>query len=64
MSLNLKVLMEKMQTLSPDQIREVEDFVDFVRSEKWGLDRSASAMSERSFAAIWTNPEDDVYDAL
>ena len=31
MSLNLNTLSEKIQTLSADQISEVEDFVEFLR---------------------------------
>lgn len=65
MNLNLKVLSEKIQTLSAEQIREVENFVDFLRLRGEGeLTRSVKAMSAPAFAAVWSNPEDDVYDAL
>ncbi len=66
MSLNLNVLSEKIQTLSAEQISEVEDFVEFlrVRGRERELTRAAAAASAPTFAAVWNNPEDDVYDAL
>jgi hypothetical protein len=66
MSLNLSTLSEKIQTLSAEQISEVEDFVEFlrVRSQERVLTRAAAAASAPAFAAVWNNPEDDVYDAL
>ena len=59
-------LAEKIQTLSPEQIAEVEDFVDFlrIRAQDRGITRSSAQVSAPAFAAIWTNPEDDVYDGL
>ena len=66
MRLNLNVLCEKIQTLSAEQISEVEDFVEFlrVRGQERVLTRAAAAVSAPAFAAVWNNPEDDVYDAL
>jgi hypothetical protein len=59
-------LIDKLNTLSIDRLHEVEDFVDFLRSrdQDRALFRAASAASEPAFAAVWNNPEDDVYDAL
>jgi len=59
-------LIEKLNTLPVDRLHEVEDFVDFLRSrdQDRALFRAASAASEPAFAAVWNNPEDDVYDAL
>jgi hypothetical protein len=59
-------LIEKLNTLPIDRLHEVEDFVDFLRSrdQHRALFRAASAASEPAFAAVWNNPEDDVYDAL
>jgi hypothetical protein len=64
MSLNVNTLSEKIQTLSAEQISEVEDFVEFlcVRGQERELTRAAA--SAPAFAAVWNNPEDDVYDAL
>jgi hypothetical protein len=59
-------LIEKLNTLAVDRLAEVEDFVDFLRSrdQDRALFRAASAASAPAFAAVWDNPEDDVYDAL
>jgi hypothetical protein len=59
-------LIDKLNTLPMDRLAEVEDFVDFLRSRDQDrtLFRAASAASEPAFAAVWNNPEDDVYDAL
>jgi hypothetical protein len=61
-----QALIEKLNTLPIDRLHEVEDFVDFLRSRDHdrALFRAASAASEPAFAAVWNNPEDDVYDAL
>jgi hypothetical protein len=60
------VLADKIRALSPEQITEVEDFVDFLRlrSETRGSSRAMSGASEPAFEAVWNNPEDDAYDAL
>jgi hypothetical protein len=61
-----QALIEKLNTLPIDRLHEVEDFVDFLRSrdQDRALFRAASAAGEPAFAAVWNNPEDDVYDAL
>jgi hypothetical protein len=63
---NASTLTEKIQTLTPDQIVEVEDFVEFVRlrGQERGLARAATAVSGPAFEAVWNNPEDAAYDAL
>jgi hypothetical protein len=63
---NTRALIEKIEALPADRIAEVEDFVDFIqmREEERALTRAAAAMSAPSFARAWSNPEDDVYDAL
>jgi hypothetical protein len=63
---NAQALMEKIQTLPPERLSEVEDFVDFIRlrEQERTLIRAASAASAPAFAAIWNNPDDDAYDAL
>lgn len=59
-------LISKISTLAPARQAEVEDFVDFIaqRDSENALTRAAAATSAPAFAAIWNNPEDDVYDAL
>jgi hypothetical protein len=59
-------LTEKIHSLSSAQLAEVERFVESLQG--WERDRelayAAIALSAPSFAKVWNNPEDDVYDAL
>jgi hypothetical protein len=66
MSANPQSLFEKIQTLPPDRRAEVEDFVDFIRlrEQERALVRSAASVSAPAFAVVWSNHDDDVYDAL
>ncbi len=59
-------LTEKPETLSPEQIAAVEDFVEFLRArgQDRALAQAAAAASAPAFESVWNNPEDDVYDAL
>jgi len=59
-------LAEKIQTLRPEQVAEVEDFVEFLRfrGQAFGLTRAAAAASVAAFESVWNNPEDEAYDAL
>jgi hypothetical protein len=44
-----------------------QTFVDFIAAREEqarSLTRAATATSAPAFAAIWSNPEDDVYDEL
>jgi hypothetical protein len=61
-----QVLIEKISALPPERIAEIEDFVDFLRTRDAdrALARASLAASEPTFAAVWSNPEDDAYDAL
>lgn len=54
-------LVEKIQSLTPDQVSEVEEFVESLQSARQ-LAGHAS-LSEPVFESIWNNPEDDIYDA-
>jgi hypothetical protein len=59
-------LIDKIQALPPDRIAEIEDFVEFIRlrEQERTLTRAAAAASNTAFGAIWSNPDDDAYDAL
>ncbi len=67
---NRKPLMDKISALPRERIPEVEDFVDFISQRDaeqkmdLGLNHAALTASAPSFAKVWNNPEDDVYDAL
>jgi hypothetical protein len=60
------ILSEKIRTLSPEQIAEVESFVEFIRlrAQERSLTQDAAAVSTPAFETVWANPEDDAYDAL
>jgi len=53
-----QALIEKIRALPAERIAEVEDFVDFIRL------REQERALTRAAAAIWSNPDDDVYNAL
>lgn len=59
-------LIEKIRTLPPEKVAEVEDFVDFLRhrNEDHLLTQAAAKLSENAFQKVWDNPEDDDYDRL
>lgn len=59
-------LLEKIRSLSPERLAEVEDFVDFLRqrSDDNALSTAAMRLSEEAFRKVWDNPEDADYDRL
>ena len=65
-SLQEQRLIEKIRTLPPEKVAEVEDFVEFLRQrgEDHLLIQSAAKLSEDAFRRVWENPEYDVYDQL
>jgi hypothetical protein len=60
-----ETLIEKIKSLPPERISEVEDFVDFIaeRDER-RLVQAATKLSEESFREVWDNEEDAAYDSL
>ncbi len=63
---NVQILIEKIQSLPPERMAEVDDFVDFLRlkDQERSLTHIATQVSEPAFAAVWDNPDDEAYDAL
>jgi len=59
-------LIDKLESLPPERIAEVEDFIDFLKSRD--ADRqfahAAAMTSEAAFAKVWENPDDAIYDTL
>jgi hypothetical protein len=66
MPADTKSLIEKIRALPAERIAEIEDFVDFLRlrEQERALTRDAAQTSAPVFAAIWSNPDDDAYDAF
>ena len=61
-----QVLIEKIRQLPPQRMAGVEDFVDFLRGLEDGcrLAHAAAEAGEASFATMWHNDEDAVYDRM
>jgi hypothetical protein len=59
-------LIQKIRSLPPERITEVEDFVDFLktRDQDRALTQAASRLSEEAFRQVWDNPDDAEYDRL
>ena len=59
-------LIEKLKSLPPERVAEVEDFVDFLRARNEGraATRTAARASEPAFAKVWENEDDAAYDKL
>jgi hypothetical protein len=57
-------LVEKIRSLSPDKLAELEDLVDFLRrSEQEGrLAKAVTGASEAAFAKVWDNADDAEHD--
>ena len=62
---HIKSVVKKLETLSPEKVAEVEDFIDFLRARvERDLVALAAKASEDVFAKVWENPEDAEYDQL
>ncbi len=61
-----KSLIDKIRSLPPEKLAEVEDFVDFLkmRDEDRLVTHAATKLSEGSFRQVWDNPDDAEYDRL
>ena len=59
-------LIEKIQSLPPEKIAVIEDFVEFLqhRDNENLLIKAAAGLSEKSFQRVWDNPDDAEYDNL
>jgi hypothetical protein len=58
-------LIQKINSLPPERLAEVEDFVDFIaQRDERKLIQAATKLSEESFKQVWDNEEDAVYDEL
>lgn len=61
-----QTLLEKIQSLPPERVEEVEDFVDFLkaRDQDRALVQAAARLSENAFREVWDNSDDAEYDRL
>jgi hypothetical protein len=61
-----ETLIQKIRSLPPERVAEVEDFVDFltVRDQDRHFTQAATRLSEAAFRAVWDNSDDAEYDRL
>ena len=61
-----QTLIDKIRSLPPEKLAEVEDFVDFLklRDQERRLTHAATKLSEDAFRRVWDNPDDAEYDRL
>lgn len=61
-----QALIEKIRSLPPDKVAEIEDFVDFLRQrdEERRLVQSTAVLSQESFRKVWDNPDDAECDRM
>ena len=57
-------LSEKIHTLSSAQLTEVERFVESLALRDQDSTIAWTTASEPAFEAVWSSPEDDVYNLL
>jgi hypothetical protein len=63
---NEQELLDKIRSLPPEKVAEVEAFVDFLRQreEDRGWGERVMWASEAAFERVWDNPDDAEYDRL
>ncbi len=61
-----EALIRKIGSLPRARVAEVEDFVDFIgqRENEIALRRATRDVSAPALTKVWSNLEDDVYNAL
>lgn len=62
-----QALLEKLRHLAPEQVEEVEHFVDVLKqrqADERRLSHAVSQLAEPAFARVWDNPDDADYDRL
>ncbi len=59
-------LINKLTTLSPKHIEEVNDFIDFLlmREQQQRETTAVARLSEPALAKVWDNEDDAIYDQL
>ncbi|MFY9227229.1 MAG: toxin-antitoxin system, antitoxin component, Xre family protein [Blastocatellia bacterium] len=64
--MNKETIINKLDALPINQLKEVEDFIDFLcyKNQQLSLTQEAMKLSEASFRRVWDNEEDSVYDQL
>lgn len=63
---HIEHMLQKLKTLPPARVAEVEDFIDFLqaRDSDRGLIQAAMTITEPVLTTIWDNADDAAYDRL
>ncbi len=63
---HIEQVVQKLQTLTPNRINEVEDFIDFLSQRDCNrqLTQAAMTTSETALNTVWDNADDAEYDKL
>ena len=56
-----EALTARIRSLTPEQLSQVEQLIASLQADD--PYRAALSLSETAFARVWSNSEDDVYDA-
>lgn len=66
MQLQVQYLVQKLERLPPQKLIEVDDFIDFLqqREQENHLRQHFTEASHTSFAKVWDNDDDAIYDNL
>ena len=62
-----QTILEKLRSLPPEQVAEVEGFVDFLahrQAGERGLTQAAGQLATAALTRVWDNPDDADYDRL
>lgn len=61
-----QTLLEKIQSLPPERVEQIEDFVDFLktREQDRAVVQGAARLAENAFREVWDNADDAEYDRL
>ena len=61
-----ETLIQKIRSLPPERVAEVEDFVDFLtaRDQDRQVTQAAARLSKDAFRSVWDNIDDAEYDRL
>jgi hypothetical protein len=62
-----QAILEKLRHLAPEQVEEVEQFVDVLtqrQADERRLSHAVSQLAAPAFARVWDNPDDADYDRL
>lgn len=66
MQVQVQHILQKLEHLSPERQAEVEDFIEFLhqRDHEQQERKDFALASNASFAKVWDNDDDAIYDTL